>query len=102
LHGVSCISRQQHQQKVNYCAFLCRDELTQEEVETGWRVSFKGPHKVKMVQWTEAVSVLGFARAKGSMRRTYEVIASHGCTSYGLKRYPMPSQAYPTHIATCL
>lgn len=56
-----------------------------------------------MVQWTEAVNVLGFTRAKGSMRRTYEVVASHGCTSYALKGCVYLS-AYPSshHIASAV
>lgn len=44
---------------VGCCCCCCRDDLSPDEIESGWRISFKGSDKVKMVQWPEATNILG-------------------------------------------
>lgn len=66
---------------------VSRNDLTPEELEEGWRVSYQGANKVRMIQWNETVSIGGVRRPKGSLKRTYEIISSHGCISYALAKY---------------
>ena len=61
-------------------------DLTEEEMQHGWRVSYHGPYKVKVCQWEKATRVAGVARPAGSVKRTYEMISDHGCWSYQLHR----------------
>ena len=63
-----------------------RNDLSAEELEAGWRVSYQGSNKVKMIQWPESVTIGGITRAKGSLKRTYEIISAHGCISYALAK----------------
>lgn len=65
-----------------------RNDLTTDELEEGWRVSYQGANKVKMIQWHEAVTIGGVTRPKGSLKRTYEIISAHGCISYALTKIP--------------
>lgn len=67
--------------------YLNRNDLSAEELEAGWRVSYQGSNKVKMIQWPESVTIGGITRPKGSLKRTYEIISSHGCISYALAKY---------------
>lgn len=60
--------------------------MTTEELEEGWRVSYQGANKVKMIQWPESVKIGGITRPKGSLKRTYEIISAHGCISYSLNK----------------
>mmetsp|Transcript_16932 Transcript_16932/g.25540 ORF Transcript_16932/g.25540 Transcript_16932/m.25540 type:complete len:1258 (+) Transcript_16932:167-3940(+) len=64
------------------------EELSREDIENGWRVTYKTTHKVKVTQWEQTTRVDGVTRPKGSMKRTYEVISTYGCTSYMLHRIP--------------
>ena len=70
---------------------ICRNDLTDDEVRHGWRVTYNGPNKVKVVQWLKSTRVGGVIRPKGSLKRTYEVISAHSCWSYALDRY-VPSK----------
>jgi hypothetical protein len=70
-----------------FLQYSFRNDLTVDELEEGWRVSYQGANKVKMIQWHEAVTVGGVTRPKGSLKRTYEIISAHGCISYALAKY---------------
>lgn len=61
-------------------------DLTEEELQQGWRVSYNGPYKVKMCQWLKTTRIAGVGRPAGSVQRTYEMISCHGCWSYQLHR----------------
>mmetsp|Transcript_15197 Transcript_15197/g.22859 ORF Transcript_15197/g.22859 Transcript_15197/m.22859 type:complete len:1310 (+) Transcript_15197:270-4199(+) len=65
-----------------------RPDLTEEELQQGWRVSYQGAYKVKMAQWMRTTRVAGVGRPKGSIQRTYELISLHGCYSYNLYKIP--------------
>lgn len=67
---------------------LVTDELTDEEIAAGWRMTYIGEHKVKMITWESNSRVNGVFRKKGSTQRTYEVIGQYGCWSYELHRIP--------------
>lgn len=67
---------------------LVTDELTESEIEAGWRMTYIGEHKVKMITWENNTRVNGVFRRKGSTQRTYEVVGQYGCWSYELHRIP--------------
>ena len=67
---------------------LVTDDLTDEEIATGWRMTYIGEHKVKMITWENNTRVNGVFRKKGSTQRTYEVIGQYGCWSYVIYRIP--------------
>lgn len=67
---------------------LVTDELTDEEIAAGWRMTYIGEHKVKMITWENNTRVNGVFRKKGSTQRTYEVIGQYGCWSYEIYRIP--------------
>lgn len=67
---------------------LVSDDLTDEEVALGWRMTYIGEHKVKMITWDNNTRVNGVFRKKGSTQRTYEVVGQYGCWSYEIYRIP--------------
>jgi len=67
---------------------MVTDELTDDEIATGWRMTYIGEHKVKMITWDSNTRVNGVFRKKGSTQRTYEVVGQYGCWSYEIFRIP--------------
>eukprot|EP00607_Mallomonas_marina_P010429 CAMPEP_0182424364 /NCGR_PEP_ID=MMETSP1167-20130531/10553_1 /TAXON_ID=2988 /ORGANISM="Mallomonas Sp, Strain CCMP3275" /LENGTH=505 /DNA_ID=CAMNT_0024604129 /DNA_START=246 /DNA_END=1763 /DNA_ORIENTATION=+ len=66
-----------------------RMALTESEIAEGWDNSTKNNYNIKMKRWikSHAQGSDGY-RAKGTVKKTYEVVADNGCPSYQLEKIP--------------
>eukprot|EP01039_Chlorochromonas_danica_P003057 gene3057-3337_t len=64
-------------------------QMTELEVEEGWKIEDRQDFVVKVKIWTEEHRRSdGMKCRTGTLKRTYEVIADHRCSSYNIERVP--------------
>lgn len=64
-------------------------QMSEMEVEEGWKIEDRGDFVVKVKIWREEHRRSNGTKLRvGTLKRTYEVIADHRCSSYNIERVP--------------
>lgn len=71
------------------CVYHHLTDLTEIEVEDGWRVEDRGDFVVKVKIWREEHRRVDGSKARiGTHKKTFEVVGDHRCNSYNIETVP--------------